>query len=246
MWFADSAFRSKIINNRTFRGKYIKNDNGKLVKDGEWVAKDPDGRVDFIINFRNDQYHGEMIAFYAGTDEVASITNWKNGQKQGKYIWYFMGNKLTESEYKNGIEIGPRIISLYDDANRLEKYTTITFENNIQQQPYSTFNPNDELIREDYFGSRGIPFCEVYYKNNTMSRLEYFSEFIDKKYQKDIESSLSQGRTVFYFDSQQNMIMREKYSTENKLIEDKKYDPPEKFNLQQFIKDNVEVFDDSR
>ena len=73
--------------------------NGKI--DGEAKYWSNDGYLINMVNYVNDQFHGEWIDYYKN-GKTQHIINYAYGKKDGKEIWYYeSGNVKSQVLYDN-------------------------------------------------------------------------------------------------------------------------------------------------
>jgi len=81
--------------------------NGK--KNGKALVYFPNGKLAEEKNFKSDVLHGNMKQYYDGT-KVKSEANYIEGKQEGKSVFYFPnGIAAATGFYKNGLKNGPWI-----------------------------------------------------------------------------------------------------------------------------------------
>jgi len=76
------------------------------VKDGEWIAYYPGGRIPAVVShYKNGKLHGSMKQ-YSRRGKLLSEIDYKNGLKHGSFkIYDKRGKVLSEKKFEHGMQI---------------------------------------------------------------------------------------------------------------------------------------------
>ena len=95
-------------------------------------------------NYKEGVKHGEWIAFHPGGKNAAVVSNYKNGQLNGKMKQYSRrGKLLQEIDYKDGVKHGRFI--MYDRRGKIIKEMEFEFGMQVikgSDNKRGTFTPN--------------------------------------------------------------------------------------------------------
>lgn len=125
-------------------GKYINQQ-----RDSTWnMYSDVDGSLVMKENYKKGKLDGESILYYPGKEQVAEITHYKEGLKEGPYIKYFPDGKImTKGNYKNDKLDGDFSV-YYDNGNTEIKGK---YKNGIQVGNWQYFDEEGNALSEEAY-----------------------------------------------------------------------------------------------
>ena len=88
------------------------------MKDVEHIEYYSGGEIQSIINYLDDNLHGESILYYR-SGEISSICNYKDGKYHGECIYYFVSGEVESKYY-------------YIFGNGVSEFEWISYNRNIK------------------------------------------------------------------------------------------------------------------
>lgn len=123
-------------------------------KDSTWrFYSDTDGVLVSIESYRNDKAHGESLIFYPGTEQIAEIVHFSNGQRNGAWLKYYEnGNILTEGSFQNDQLHGP--ITFYHLDGKI--HIKGQYQEGLKSGIWQTFDEDGKLTEQENYQERGF------------------------------------------------------------------------------------------
>lgn len=197
------------------------------LKQGAWVEYTLKGNALSFTTFKDNNYHGVRIKFYADRNMMRLQEHYKMGIQNGEQFYYDTGGRLIKKEnFVDGIRNGP-YLTYYNTKKKKEEHNYLNgnkhglctwyYDDGDKMSEYTYVNGNIEgEVKNFYKGD--ILKSTVTFENNEMNGT--YKEFYKEEGTLKVEGRYKVGKKEgvwTYFFSNGKRERTEKYQKGNKI-----------------------------
>lgn len=115
-------------------------------KTGIYTSYYESGKIKELSNFTNGQPEGKRTLYFE-SGKIMVVENYQNGKYEGEYKSYFENGGLeSEGQFRDNVRDG--IWKVYYETPKNVVKQEVTFKNNLVNGPAKEYHPNGTLIAE--------------------------------------------------------------------------------------------------